>query len=111
MSGQGIFSEDFSLGLGDFLEIGDGDEDGNGVPPLPAPEDPEKKKVKTEPFPSIECGLKASELVGRYKKTLLSKQTVFKDIHQKWMESQPPTGKMLVFPCGSIYLLNFFFRA
>ena len=33
MSGQGIFNEDFSLGLGDFLEIPDGDGNGgNGSP-------------------------------------------------------------------------------
>ena len=98
MSGQGIFSEDFSLGLGDFLEVGDDtpvpDSDG-GDGGLPGDEKPKPGKDK-DPFPTIESSLSASELVAKYKKALLSKQGMFKDIHQKWMEAQPATGKMLV---------------
>ena len=116
MSGQGIFNEDFSLGLGDFLEIPDGDGNGGngspgngGEPPaLPNQIPDETKKTKQEPFPTLESGLKASELVSRYKKSLLSRQAAFKDIHQKWLESSPPTGKMLAFHVR-VYLLNFAF--
>lgn len=115
-SGQGIFNEDFSLGLGDFLEIPDGDGNGgnssagNGSEPpaLPNQIPDETKKTKQEPFPTLESGLKASELVSRYKKSLLSRQAAFKDIHQKWLESSPPTGKMLAFHVR-VYLLNFVF--
>ena len=96
MSGQGIFSEDFSLGLGDFLELDDDlmvtPQDPGDDPPDPAPAPPKKK---TEPFPSIDGPLSAKEIVAKYKKTLLSKQAMHKDLFDKWSAASPVTGENL----------------
>ena len=91
MSGQGIFSEDFTLGLGDFLECED------DSPPVPEddPETPDPGKKKADPFPSIEGPLTASQLVAKYKKTLLGKQAVHKDLFTKWSAATPMTGENL----------------
>lgn len=96
MSGQGIFSEDFNLGLGDFLEIENDDPPrppGDGTP-RDDPEPPPQKK-KSDPFPSIDGEMTASQLVERYKKTLLAKQSVHKDLFTKWSEANPATGENL----------------
>lgn len=98
MSGQGIFSEDFSCGLGDFMEV-DGD---NKETPFPPPignngdEEPEKGKKK-DPLPPLDGPLGAAEIVGRYKKAILSRQGVFRDLHQKWTAASPSTGTKLIF--------------
>ena len=97
MSGTGIFSEDFSCGLGDFLEVEDD-------PKLPPPEDPGQnpgqnpdppKKTK-DPFPAVDGPLSTEEFVGRYKKAILSRQGAFRDIHSKWVAANPATGSKLV---------------
>lgn len=105
MSGTGIFSEDFSCGLGDFLEVDDGQN-----PENPKPLDDEngelpKPKPGKDPFPAVDGPLSASEFVARYKKAILSRQGVFRDMHSKWVAASPATGLKLVlitliFFCG-----------
>ena len=101
MSGQGIFNEDFTCGLGDFLEVDDEgrgensdpilDGEGGGLPQA------DQEKKKKDPFPSIDGPLSAAEIVGRYKKGILSRQGVFRDLHQKWTAANPSTGTKLIF--------------
>ena len=96
MSGTGIFSEDFSCGLGDFLEVDDHGDDPK--PPLPddPPRDPPKKATAKDPFPAVDGPLSTEEFVGRYKKAILSRQGAFGDIHSKWVAANPATGSKLV---------------
>ena len=62
MAGEGIFSEDFSLGLGDFLEVGDEEKQDDELDPLqngnpnPPPQVPPGKPPK-EMFPGIDSKL------------------------------------------------------
>lgn len=96
MSGQGIFSEDFSLGLGDFLELEDDVTVTPQDPGADPPQDPPNAtKKKGEPFPSIDGPLSAKDIVAKYKKTLLSKQAMHKDLFDKWSAASPVTGENL----------------
>ena len=105
MSGQGIFTEDFQCGLGDFLEVGDQDDapapqPGNpnpnpGNPNQENPNDVKDPKLRKDPFPPLDCAMSASDLVGKYKKALLNRQQVWKDLHAKWLAAKPATGQLL----------------
>ena len=105
MSGQGIFTEDFQCGLGDFLEAGDQDDapapqPGNpnpnpGNPNQENPNDVKDPKLRKDPFPPLDCAMSASDLVGKYKKALLNRQQVWKDLHAKWLAAKPATGQLL----------------
>jgi len=97
MSGTGIFSEDFSCGLGDFLEVEDGKPNPDNPHPIPDDEEQPKPKPGKDPFPAIDGPLSAAEFVGRYKKAVLSRQGVFRDMHSKWVAASPATGSKLVF--------------
>ena len=100
MSGQGIFTEDFQCGLGDFLEVGDQEEDDpeGKNPPAPKPSgtgadlDP---KLKKDPFPPLDCALSASDMASKYKKALLNRQSIWKELHAKWQAANPATGQLL----------------
>ena len=100
MAGEGIFSEDFSLGLGDFLEVGDEEKQDDELDPLqdgnpnPPPQVPPGKPPK-EMFPGIDSKLSAAEMVGKYKKAILSRQSAYRDIHERWLAASPSTGQLL----------------
>lgn len=98
MSGQGIFDESFSCGLGDFLEVEDEGRNPQEVAGgLPLPDDTIPEKKKKDPFPPVDGPLSAAEIVDRYKKAILSRQGVFRDLHQKWTAANPSTGTKLIF--------------
>ena len=121
MSGQGIFTEDFQCGLGDFLEVGDQEEDDpeGKNPPAPKPSgtgadlDP---KLKKDPFPPLDCALSASDMASKYKKALLNRQSIWKELHAKWQAANPATGQLLdqieamffLWVCCRIGSCNFF---
>ena len=101
MAGEGIFAEDFSLGLGDFLELGDEEQKGNQMAVIQNGADTNQqqgeqpRKVTKEAFPSIDSQLGAAELVGKYKKAILNRQAAYRDIHEKWAAASPATGQLL----------------
>ena len=99
MAGEGAFSEDFSLGLGDFLEVGDEEKEEDGPDPIqngnPDPPPKPPGKPPKEMFPSIDSKLSASEMVGKYKKAILSRQSAYRDIHERWLAASPSTGQLL----------------
>ena len=101
MAGEGIFAEDFSLGLGDFLELGDEEQKGNQMAVIQNGADTNQqqneqpRKVPKEAFPSIDSQLSAAELVGKYKKAILNRQAAYRDIHEKWAAASPATGQLL----------------
>ena len=98
MSGQGIFDESFSCGLGDFLEVEDEGRNPQEVAGgLPLPDDTIPEKKRKDPFPPVDGPLSAGEIVDRYKKAILSRQGVFRDLHQKWTAANPSTGTKLIF--------------
>lgn len=88
-----------SMGLGEMQQQPQQD---NKETPFPPPignngdEEPEKGKKK-DPLPPLDGPLGAAEIVGRYKKAILSRQGVFRDLHQKWTAASPSTGTKLIF--------------
>lgn len=97
MQGMGLFSEEFSVGLGDLLEIDDGDgSKPSGNPNGDIPQAPQPK-AKSNPFPALEGTESASEYVAKYKKALLNRRTVFKEVLEKWEKANPTTGKTFRF--------------
>ena len=95
MSGTGIFNEDFSVGIGDFLELDAESEHGQVEVPDPAPlPDLPPKKTK-EQFPSVDGPGSCAELVTKYKRAILSRQSAWKDLNEKWIAAAPKSGLFL----------------
>ena len=86
MTDSGLFSEGFSLDLGDILEI-----DSDDTPP----EQPEHKKPPKNVFPSIDGAETVAEFVQKYKKACLSRRTAFKDLDERWTQAKPTSGQTL----------------
>ena len=95
--GCGLFSENFDVGLGDLMEIEDLEApqgQGHTVPGAGA-----KPKARSgNPFPPLEGQETAAEFASKYKKTLLNRRAIFRDLHEKWSAAPLPTGKTLA--CG-----------
>ena len=86
MAGSGLFNENFSLGLGDVMEVSDNeDNDGSGGPG-PAP------KPKANAFPPVDGKETAAEFVAKYKRAALNRRQVFRENQVKWNEEKPNTG-------------------
>lgn len=97
MSGTGIFSEDFSVGLGDFLELDVEGEQHPEVPQEPAPigDQPTGGKQVKEQFPSVDGPGACADLVAKYKRAILSRQSAWRDLHDKWVAAAPKSGLFL----------------
>ena len=95
MGGSGTFSENFTLGLGDLLEIEDDQE--TQVPEARAGGNGGRgvAKKKADPFPAIDGEETAEAYVDKYKKACLSRRGVFRDLVNKWEEAQIKGGKSL----------------
>ena len=86
MSGVGAFTEGFDLGLGDLIEVEDGDDNTGQVKPKPK---------KSDPFPTIEGEEPLHEFCLKVQEGMLNRKTIFRDLHEKWQALQNPTGKNL----------------
>lgn len=104
MNGAGVFNESFDVGIGDFIDhdvegqpsvpngprpIGNGDGgdgDENAIP---------NAKPKKEAFPSIDGPGSCAELVSKYKKAILSRQSAWRDLNEKWIAAAPKSGSLL----------------
>lgn len=97
LSGTGIFSEDFSVGLGDFLELDVEGEQHPEVPQEPAPigDQPTGGKKVKEQFPSVGGPGTCADLVAKYKRAILSRQSAWRDLHDKWVAAAPKSGLFL----------------
>ena len=112
MNGSGYWNESFNVGIGDFV-----DHDVEGLPSVPdgprpigngptGPELPGEEKdpkAKKEAFPSIDGPGTCADLVAKYKRAILSRQTAWRDLNEKWVAAAPKTGMLLD------YLLVWFF--
>lgn len=97
LSGTGIFSEDFSVGLGDFLELDVEGEQHPEVPQEPAPigDQPTGGKQVKEQFPSVDGPGACADLVAKYKRAILSRQSAWRDLHEEWVAAAPKSGLFL----------------
>lgn len=103
MEGVGDFSENFDLGLGDFMTADDGGGGGGPDPQVPQP-----KPKKSEPFPSIEGNETLQEFITKYKKAVLNRRSVFRDLQERWTAAGLDEKKKLV--CFETYesVVSFF---
>ena len=93
MHGSGAFTENFTLGLGDLMEIED--ENNTGVPAPGGDGDSGKpiNKRKADPFPTVEGSESCGDFVNKYKKACLNRRAVFKELVDKWETAKVKGGK------------------
>ncbi|CAJ1390470.1 unnamed protein product [Effrenium voratum] len=77
MSATGLWSEKFSMDLGDMLEVSDDEGEGN------APAGSGGKK-KPNPFPSVDGDESLKEMLARYKKACLNRRAAFRELAERW---------------------------
>ncbi|CAJ1443306.1 unnamed protein product [Effrenium voratum] len=88
MSATGLWSEKFSMDLGDMLEVSDDEGEGN------APAGSGGKK-KPNPFPSVDGDESLKEMLARYKKACLNRRAAFRELAERWEAEAPQAGKTL----------------
>ena len=105
--GSGLFSENLEIGLGDLMEVEDVEAPGQGSAGLGQGQEQKllPKPRTGNPFPGLEGEETAAAFVAKYKKTLLNRRAIFRDLHEKWHAAPPPTGKTLA--CGKGYVCYF----
>ncbi|CAJ1357204.1 unnamed protein product [Effrenium voratum] len=86
MSATGLWSEKFSMDLGDMLEVSDDEGEGN------APAGSGGKK-KPNPFPSVDGDESLKEMLARYKKACLNRRAAFRELAERWEAEAPQAGK------------------
>ena len=84
----GLWSEKFSMDLGDMLEVSDDEGEGN------APAGSGGKK-KPNPFPSVDGDESLKEMLARYKKACLNRRAAFRELAERWEAEAPQAGKTL----------------
>lgn len=112
MNGTGYFSEGFDAGIGDFIEHdAEVPAIANGTPPpldngIGPVNPPQNGRAKKETFPSVEGPGTCAELVNRYKKAILSRQTAWRDLNERWIAAAPKSGTLLDYSISVLFLLS-----
>ena len=95
MNGSGAFNENFSLGLGDFMEIEDQEASAQTPEAQGKSGAPKGLKRKADPFPCVDGEEACTDYIAKYKKACLNRKGVFRELQEKWDGMQLKGAKQL----------------